>query len=150
MKLRAPLLMAALLAGGCQFQLSGASSGSQDPNALERAARPFDPQRLTLYERFQSEDPSDRMEAAIEAGRWRDRKSVPYLVDRLTDSEPEVRFAAIHALQRITGTTRGYRYYKSSAERGEAVRRWRQWLAGGRATGQPASRPASRPAGEAT
>ena len=104
-------------------------------------------ERARLVRCFQSEDPSVRMAAVLQVGRQKDRKSAPYLVDRLTDAEAEVRFAAIFALQRITGTTRGYRYYESSARRGEAVQRWRAWLAG-RPESQPASQPASRPASQ--
>ncbi len=85
------------------------------------------------------------MKAVLQAGREKDTGSVPYLVDRLTDAEAEVRFAAILALRQITGTARGYRYYEPPAKRDEAVGRWRSWLAG-RAAGQPASQPAKEEA----
>ena len=101
--------------------------------------------RRDLYRRFQSEDPNERMRAALQAGREKDEKSVPYLVDRLTDAEAEIRFAAILALERITGTTRGYRYYASKASRSKAVERWRSYLAG-RGSGPAASQPAGGPA----
>jgi alpha-galactosidase len=60
--------------------------------------------------RFQDEDPAVRMGAALEAGRTRDAKSVPYLVDRLGDSESDVRFAAIMALEKITGESVGFNH----------------------------------------
>lgn len=72
------------------------------------------------------------MKAVIEAGRRRDRKALPYLVDRLGDEYAEVRFAAITALEKITGSSRGYKYWASTAERDRAVARWRLWLREGR------------------
>lgn len=92
--------------------------------------------REQLYANFQNEDPSVRMQAISQAGKLKDSGSLPYLVDRLTDSERDVRFLAILALERITGETMGYRYYKPSQERAKAVQRWRQWLArqGGQAS----------------
>ena len=86
------------------------------------------------------------MKAVLRAGRWKDRQSVPYLVDRLTDSEAEVRFAAIVALRRITDETFGYRYYEPSAKREQAVRRWRDWLRDDRPATGPATAPATGPA----
>ena len=100
--------------------------------------------RRELYRRFQSEDPKERMQAALKAGREKDEKTVPYLVDRLTDSEAEIRFAAILALERITGTTRGFRYYASRASRDQAVARWRASLAGSQSS-PAASQPAGGP-----
>ncbi|MDY6914443.1 MAG: HEAT repeat domain-containing protein [Planctomycetota bacterium] len=94
-----------------------------------------------LYRRLQDEDPTIRAQAAIEAGKWQDSKAVPYLVDRLTDSEAAVRFFAIISLEKITGQTMEYRYYAPDSERIAAVARWRQWLdrsRGGTATSRPA------------
>jgi len=137
-------LLAATSLGGCRPP-KASSESARGPSAWWTIGK--DDARAGLYRRFQSEDPSVRMAAVLQVGRQKDRKSAPYLVDRLTDAEAEVRFAAIFALQRITGTTRGYRYYESSARRGEAVQRWRAWLAG-RPESQPASQPASRPASQ--
>lgn len=75
---------------------------------------------------------------AAEAG---NREALPYLVDRLTDSERAVRMYAILALRRLTGQTLGYCYYDPPAERDVAVARWRRWLAK-----QPGA--ASRPSDE--
>ncbi len=85
-----------------------------------------------LYAALQDEDPSVRIQAVHTAGKTQDPKAVPYLVDRLTDSESDVRFYAIGALKRSTGETMGYNYYEPAAKRAEAVQRWRQWLEAGR------------------
>lgn len=81
-----------------------------------------------LYAQLQHEDPSVRNQGIALAGRTKDRRAVPYLVDRLTDSQEDVRFFAILALERITGQTMGYRYYEPPPKRLEAVRCWRKWL----------------------
>jgi HEAT repeat protein len=93
-----------------------------------------------LCQRLQDEDPSVRVAAVIEAGKTKDPNAIPFLVDRLGDTETEVRFFAALALEKITGQTRGYRYYESSDRREEAIACWRQWL-----ETQAASRPASQP-----
>ena len=89
---------------------------------------------------FQDEDPKTRIAAIRRAGRDKLESSVPYLVDRLTDSEAEVRMFAIIALQEITGLTHDYRHYDSTTARQEAVERWRKWLAGKRGQ-SPDTRP---------
>jgi len=96
----------------------------------------------SLEERFESEDPSMRMGAVLEAGRKADPACAAHLVDCLTDSEAEIRLGAILALEKMTGTRRGYCYYHPAAARAEAVGRWRDWLKGGRATSRPATQPA--------
>ena len=88
------------------------------------------PPPADLYARLQHEDPSVRNRAIAIAGRTRDQGAVPYLVDRLTDSQKDVRFFAILSLKRITGETMDYRYYDPPEKRKEAVRRWREWVAG--------------------
>jgi hypothetical protein len=77
---------------------------------------------------LQDDDPAVRQQAAIGAADRKDRQAVPLLVDRLSDSDDGVRFAAINALVRITGADRGYRFYQPSGERAAAVASWRQWL----------------------
>jgi hypothetical protein len=86
------------------------------------------PRGESLYSMFQDEDPAVRVRAARQAGEVRDSEAVPYLIDRLTDSAPEVRFFAILALEKITGTRMGYCYHGSSTQREESARRWRDWL----------------------
>ncbi len=85
-----------------------------------------------LYAALQDEDPSVRIQAVHDAGKTKDPKAVPYLIDRLTDSESDVRFYAIQALKRSTGETMGYEYYEPAAKRDEAVQRWLKWLGAGR------------------
>jgi len=81
-----------------------------------------------LCQRLKDEDPAVRRQAVIEAGQSRDAQAVPLLVDCLEDSEGDIRFFAILALEKITGTTMGYKYYADFAERRQAVNRWREWL----------------------
>lgn len=100
-------------------------------------SRPPEPAKgLDLYERLQHENPSVRIDAIRQAALRDDAQAVPLLVDRLEDNESDVRFYAGQALQRITGTLRGWRYWEPDTERAKAVRRWREWLAD-----QPTSRP---------
>jgi len=82
----------------------------------------------TLYERLQDENPTVRVRAVIQAGQAKDPKAVPYLIDRLSDSERDVQFFAFLALEKITGRTTEHRYYDSPQERAAAERQWRQWL----------------------
>jgi hypothetical protein len=94
---------------------------------------------------LQSEDPSQRVQAAVRAGNAHMRQAVPLLVDRLDDPDVEVRFAAIGALRRIIGEDFDYRFNEPASRRAAAVGRWRQWL---EREGRPASRPASAPASQ--
>jgi len=98
------------------------------------------PSAQDLAAEFQNEDPAKRVDAIVIVGRTRDRAALPFLVDRLTDSEQDVRFFAILSLKRITGTDMGWRYYDPPEQRAEAVARWRKWLADQAATrrGKPA------------
>jgi len=98
-----------------------------------------------LYRRFQDENPAVRIDAIIQAGQTKDAPAVPYLVDRLSDSDREVRVFAIVALEKITGQTLGYRHYDPPELRGQAIRRWRDWLAASQ-TAAPAAR-ATQPSG---
>ena len=77
---------------------------------------------------LQAELGSERIAACISAGQQRDESVLPLLVDRLEDSDADVRLFAIGALKKITGKDLGYRYYASSSERSEVVRKWRKWL----------------------
>jgi len=81
-----------------------------------------------LYAAFQDEDPSVRVSAIARAGQMKDPGSIPYLVDRLTDSEKDVQFFAALALRRITGRRMGWNYYDPPAKRTAAVQKWRQWV----------------------
>ncbi|MCK4601773.1 MAG: HEAT repeat domain-containing protein [Phycisphaerae bacterium] len=96
--------------------------------------------REQLYRQFQDEDPDIRLRAIRQAGELKDPKAVPYLVDRLTDSESDVRFFAILALEKVTGRTMGYRYWDPPAKRAEAVQKWRDYLQA-RGDAAPATQP---------
>ena len=77
---------------------------------------------------FQNEDPNVRIAVIRRSGQDKLESAIPYLVDRLTDSEAEVRMFAIMALQKITGLTHDYRYYQGASLRQDAVGRWRKWI----------------------
>ncbi len=77
---------------------------------------------------MQSPIMGDRVSAVRAAAERGDRASVPHLVDRLDDEDAVVRFAAVVALERITGTRLGYRYGAPADERAAAVERWRRYL----------------------
>jgi len=57
-----------------------------------------------------------------------DHTAIPRLVEDLNDSDSAIRFAAIQALEKMTGQTLGYRYYDDEPARRPAVQRWWQWL----------------------
>ncbi|MCD6304413.1 MAG: HEAT repeat domain-containing protein [Planctomycetes bacterium] len=135
------LLVLALAAGGCRPAAQPADHGQlpvlgQIGEAVGLGGR-------SIYSRLQDEDPDVRMRAILEAGRTRNRKAAPFLVDRLSDSEAEVRFAAILALQRIAGTKLGYEYYAPEDRRTAAIRRWRQWLKRSAAAARRSAGPAA-------
>ena len=77
-------------------------------------------------------DPNERARAAVRAGRQRDHRAVPLLVDRLDDEDVGVRFYALLALKQITGTTLGYHYRAPTVERQRAIQRWREYVRTGR------------------
>jgi hypothetical protein len=89
---------------------------------------------------FQNDDPNIRISAIRRAGREKLETSVPYLIDRLSDDEDEVRIFAILALKEITGMSHGYRYYHDVTFRNEAIEKWRKWLTDKKA-GSAASQP---------
>jgi hypothetical protein len=81
-----------------------------------------DPKSLT------SDNPAASIPAIKDAATAQDRKAVPRLIVDLDDDDPAIRFAAITALQRITGQTLNYRYYDDSLQRQPAIQQWRAWL----------------------
>ncbi|MBL7132674.1 MAG: HEAT repeat domain-containing protein [Phycisphaerae bacterium] len=94
------------------------------------------------YHEFEDDSPTVRLTAITRAGNARDKKAIPYLVDQLADSEPDVRLFAIVALRKTTGETFGYRHYGSRRSRAEAVAKWHQWLKQREKTStQPGQRP---------
>ena len=139
MQLRASLIILWALSLAAQVYLAGCDPVDPAPNFepphVVAGAPQAAPDENTLDGRLQSRDKDVRIEAILQAGRQKDAKAVPYLVDRLGDGYAEVRFAAIVALEKITQTDRGYRYWAPAAQRDEAIARWRQWLPGGAAGG---------------
>lgn len=87
-----------------------------------------------LETRLQSVDPSVRIAAVREIAQGGHEQQVPELIERLNDEDPAVRFAAIAALELITGTRLGYSYAAPAAKRREAVEAWRSYWSG-QATG---------------
>ena len=74
-------------------------------------------------------DPAIRIRAIKWAGQNQVKAAVPLLVDRLAEQEDTVRFFAISALRRITGTDHGYDYKADAAIRSAAIARWREAIA---------------------
>ena len=77
---------------------------------------------------LQDPDPTVRVMAVKWAGDNKISSAVPQLVDFLQDEDPSVRFYAIEALRRITGTDNGYDYKAGPKPRAEAVERWREYI----------------------
>lgn len=77
---------------------------------------------------FESPDPSVRALAGVCAANHGDQSAVPRLVDRLEDEDEAVRFYAILALEKLTGTRLSYRYGGSEVTRRAGVERWRRFL----------------------
>ncbi len=72
-----------------------------------------------------SPDPAARIRAIRQIAEKGQSSAVPLLVNRLEDEDEAVRFYAIGALVRLTGSDQGYKYYAPERERTEAVKRWR-------------------------
>jgi HEAT repeats len=77
---------------------------------------------------IQSQDVNERILAVREAAEKGDRGSVPALVDRLEDEDEAVRFFAILALEKITGSRFGYDYGQPAWRRARAVEKWRLFV----------------------
>jgi hypothetical protein len=92
------------------------------------------------------ENPAVKIRAMKRAGSARDVAQAPHLVDQLADEDAAVRFYAIEALKRMTGSDLEYRYFDERAERVRAIERWRQWLREQPLTVTAATQPTTRPA----
>ena len=79
-------------------------------------------------EGLESSSPTVRIMAIKQVGDSKDSSAVPQLVDCLQSDDESVRFYAVGALRRITGTDRGYDYKASPKSRGGAIKRWREFL----------------------
>ena len=73
-------------------------------------------------------NPIIRIMAIKWAGDNNVESAVPQLVSALGDEDRSVRFYAIEALRRITGTDNGFDYKACPESRGQAVGRWREYL----------------------
>lgn len=87
------------------------------------------PGRTPYPQAFQSDRPQERAAAAKRAAELGDREAIGLLVDRLEDPDEAVRFYAILALEKLTGTRRGYDYRAAERDRWRAVQEWRRHLA---------------------
>ena len=87
------------------------------------------PPRTPYPEALQSKYPQERVQAIKRVAETRDHARIGIVVDLLEDEDEAVRFYAILALEKLTGTRMGYEYHASEALRGRAVQRWRAYLA---------------------
>ncbi len=94
------------------------------------------PGRTPYPEALQSQRPQERAAAAKRAAELGDREVIGLLVDRLEDPDEAVRFYAILALEKLTGTRRGYDYRAGETDRWRAVQQWRRHLASGGESGE--------------
>ncbi len=85
------------------------------------------PPRPAYPAALNAEQPADRINAIRHAADIHDRSVIGILVDRLADEDEAVRFYAILALERLTGTRLGYRYQAPQREREKAIERWREY-----------------------
>ena len=91
-------------------------------------SRPAFPQNL-YSPRVQDRVQGARMAADYSYPSAGDRRAVMLmLVDRLRDDDSAVRFAAIMALEQMTGSRRGYLYYAPFERREPAVLRWQRYV----------------------
>jgi hypothetical protein len=77
---------------------------------------------------IQSMDVAERVAAIRRAAERQDQSAIPQLVDRLEDEDAVVRFAAIMALEELTGRRFGYSYGGGGRSRADAVQRWRRYV----------------------
>lgn len=108
----AAMALTALLLCGCRAtQPSSFPASLNSPRAEERV------RAAKQAVNYPYESPADRF-AAIEL-----------LVGRLDDEDEAVRFFAILALEKMTGTRLGYKYHDSVCERLRAIDSWWRYLA---------------------
>ena len=102
---------------------------------------------LTWRQQLQSEDPLGRIDGAVAAARAKDRSAVPLLVDRLQDDDVAVRMCAIMALEKIEGTSLGYKYWADDMDRARMAQHWRDYLKGKHQGPDTTASPATQPLG---
>ncbi len=79
--------------------------------------------------------------AIASAAERKDQEAIPQLIECLDHEDPLVRFAAIQALERITGQTLDYDYAAPERERRERVEAWVRWYEGRTPAVEPADEP---------
>jgi len=84
--------------------------------------------RKVVFSDLESQDPAVRIRAIKWAADNSVLPAVPQLVDSLGSEDQAVRFYAIEALRRITGTDCDYDYKTPPDRRAAAVKRWRKFL----------------------
>ena len=77
---------------------------------------------------LESSNATVKIMAIKRAGDSKDSAAIPQLVDCLQNEDDSVRFYAVEALRRITGTDRDYDYKDPPQKRDAAVKRWRDFL----------------------
>ena len=73
---------------------------------------------------FHSDNPAAKIYAIVEAGQKKQVEHIPDLIEQLNSDDPAVRMYAIVALEKMTGSRKGYSPYDKSAERNLAITRW--------------------------
>lgn len=73
-----------------------------------------------------------RVKGIVRAAERGDRSAIDTLVGLLDDPDPATRMYAIEALEKLCGTTLGYRYYDPEPQRREAMARWQAAIRQGR------------------
>ncbi len=97
--------------------------------------------RTAPIRQLESADASERILAIVKLAKLNEQNPdsndpeapgsiVPLLVDRLEDEDEGVRFFAIVALHKLTGTRLGYHYGDPDHVRRQAVQRWRRFTFG--------------------
>ncbi|MBU6210527.1 MAG: HEAT repeat domain-containing protein [Planctomycetes bacterium] len=74
-----------------------------------------------------SADSMDRIEALHVMGRSGHEQDVPKILPSLSSEDPLVRWTAQRALITLTGTTNGYDWAATRADRASAIDAWVKW-----------------------
>jgi hypothetical protein len=71
-----------------------------------------------------SPDPQTRLEHIAHAARAEDASAIAPLIENLSADDPAVRLYSILALEKLTGTRKGYQAYAPPPQRQAAINRW--------------------------
>ncbi len=86
------------------------------------------PSHSNLESGLRADDPADRIGAIWIIAERQAGEFLPQLVDRLEDPDAAVRFYAILALDKMTGTRLDYSYADPASRRRAAINGWRDYL----------------------